>query len=307
MSVFKNFTRVLSQSTLNSGNRTYILSLKNSIHNPALFTLSPGAPPQDIFQLSLAAYHLVRKGEIGRNLLHQIEGESAKNNTYADAQQRLQKDYDDNQKLAGEYTEELRRVLRSGVTTLPVHNAIHALYALEATSNGDAALYEEFLFPVIKEKIQHASLNNLIELTGILSTGKHYKDTALWSSVLKQLDTKFDRPGPKYVTYSGWSLDSYELEAVEEGQDQHETEFERYWADRKDGSSHYANLRSELRVAYDKIKGSFLNRILQRETRIANSLDNFKERLEREKLRKSLEGARSAGINVDAVIGRLRS
>lgn len=307
MSVFRNFSKVISQATLNSGNRTYMLKLTNSIQNPTLFALSQGTPPQDIFQLSLAAYHLVRKAEAERVVLQQIEGESAKNQSlFADAQERLENACTENDRLANQYVNELKKTLRSNVTNLPVHNAIQALYALEATNNADATLYEEQLFPLIREKLQYASLHNLIELAGILSNGQHYKDKALWNGVLEQLDAKFDRPGPKYVKYSGWTLDSYEIDTPQAA-DGHNTEQERYWAERKDGSKHFAELKSEVRGVLDLVRGNFLYRLLQRETRISTALDNFQERLEREKLRKSLEGARNAGIKVDDVIGRLRS
>jgi len=305
--VFKSFSKVISQATLNAQKRTYIVNHTFSIQNPALYYLNQNTPPQDLFQLSLVSYHLIRKNELGRNLIHQLEGETElPGSNLIDYRDRLLRKTDEDYRLASGYVDQIRKMLKANAGTLPVHNAIQALYAFEGTNKSDVPLYEEYLFPVIREKLAYASLNNLIELAHTLSNVKYYEDKELWNSIVQHLNEKFEKPGPKYVQYSGWDLDAYELQEKGSAHPEHRTETEKHLSQIRGGSKHIANLRHEIRTVFDWLRSGFLYRLLFKEARVSQTLDNFPEILDREKLRRGLEGARNAGINVDSVIGRLR-
>lgn len=306
MSFFKNFSKVLSQNTLNAQKRTYILSLKNSIHNPALYYLNQNEPPRDLYALSLVTYHLARRNQSDKKLVELFEHKGdSKAPAVASLPNSLVREYEDSQNLANQYGDQLVSVLRANGGDLPVHNAVHALWALEALNKSDKAVYEEHLFPIIKEKIQYASLNNLIELVSVLSNMKYFEDKALWQSVLGQLEKKFEAPGPQQVKYSGWKLDEYELDQRE--QLGIHTENERHYREiRHGGSEQVAQLKRHIREGWDWVKGAFLYRIIHREGRLTSTLDNFQEWPDRDVLRRGLEEARNAGVNVEGVFERLR-
>jgi len=308
MSVFRSFSKVLSQATLNAQKKTYIVNQPFAIQNPALYYLSQTAPPQDIYGLSLVSYHLVRKHEVGRNLLQQIAGEteSSASSNLLKYRENLTVESEKDQRLASEYVDRIAHLLRTHTGDLPVHNAIQALYAFEATGRSDLALYEEYLFPIIASKIQYASLNNLIELTTILSNLNYYQNTELWNTIVQQISQKFDRPGPKYVKTSGWDLDTYELEEKGNKTD-FQTASERHLEQLRTGNGQLADLRNEIRRVVDYVKTRYLYRFFFSEARIEQTGDNFTESLDRERLRKSLQTAGQNGINVSQVVERLRA
>ena len=152
MSLFKNFSRVISQATLNSKNNTYIVSSQNAIQNPVLYYLSSNSPPKDINELSLVAYHIVKKNELSRGLVNQLESEpNLGASALTSAYQNLVRASDENERVAHQYVDRLAYLLKTGAGTLPIHNAIQALYAFEAVNKTDRALYNEHLLPIIKD------------------------------------------------------------------------------------------------------------------------------------------------------------
>lgn len=305
MSVFRSLSRVLSQQQLNNKANNYVLNLKNSIQNPALYYLHSSTPPQDLYALSLVTYHLVRKHELGQNLVQQIEGQS-KGDALTSIQQRFVAETAESQKVVNEHVKELRKLLKVDVGSLPIHNAIQALYAFEATNNSDIPLYEATLFPIIKEKLHYASLNNLIELANILSNAKYFEDKSLWEGLLQQLDAKLNTPRPQYVNYSGWTLDTYEAASDKSKAEGQISESEQHFNDLKGGSESIADLKHQIRVYADWFISAFVYRFLFGEGRVTQTLDNFQEKTDRERIRRSLESAQNAGFNVDSVTLRLK-
>jgi len=148
-------------------------------------------------------------------------------------------------------------------------------------------------------------LNNLIELTSILSNIKYFGDKALWEGIVKQLDEKYSRPAPQSVKYSGWNLDEYELDGRPSGG--FSTENERYVSELRSSGKQVANLKKLVRSLYDNLKGSFGYRVLFRDGSITTTLDNFEETLDKERLRRGLEAAQNAGINVESALGRVKA
>jgi len=306
MSVFKSFSKVISQATLNSQAKTYILSQRYGVQNPVLYYLNQPTPPQDIFQVSLISYHLARKNEVNRNLLQQLEGSTPEStNSLSDYRNTLSTQAEKENRLAEEYVTQLTSLLNSGMTDLPIDNAVKALYAYEATNRSDVALYEKYLFPVIRSKLAYASLNNLIELTTVLSNIKYFEDKALWEGIVKRLGEKFDRPSPKYVRNTGWELNAYE-EDEGPARSKFTTDAERHYADIKESGNVLGNLKNEIRNVWNQIQGRFIYRLFFNEGTLSGVTESFPEVVDKEKLRTGLEGARNAGINVEDVIGRLR-
>lgn len=308
MSVFRSFSKVLSQATLNAQKRTYIVNQPFALQNPAHYYLSQTAPPQDLFGLSLVSYHLVRKHEVGRTLVQQIAGETeaSASSSLLKYRERLTVDAEKDQSLAGEYVDRMTHLLKTHTGELPVHNAIQALYAFEGTNRSDLALYEEYLFPIIRSKIQYASLNNLIELTNVLTNLNYFQDKDLWNAIVQQIGEKFERPGPKYVKTSGWDLDAYEYEEKSKVS-QFQTASERHLEQLRSGNGQVAELRNEIRKIVDYVKTRYLYRLFFSEGRIEQTADNFAETLDRERLRKALQTAGGNGISVDSVLDRLRA
>jgi len=308
MSVFRSFSKVLSQATLNAQKRTYIVNQPFSVQNPALYYLTQTAPPQDLFGLSLVSYHLARKHEVSQNLLQQIsqETEASASSNLLNYRQRLSLQAEQDHRLATEYVDRMTHLLRTHTGDLPVHNAIQALYAFEATNRSDLAFYQDYLFPIILSKIQYASLNNLIELTTILANLNHFEDKQLWDSVIKQLHEKFDRPGPKYVKTSGWDLDAYEIDEKGNKKTEFSTGTQLHLEQLRRGNGYVADLKNEIRRVVDQVKSRYLYRLFFSESRIEQTADNFPEVLDRERLRQALQKAGSNGINVESVTGRMR-
>jgi len=308
MSLFKSFSKVISQATLNSQTKTYILTQRFGIQNPAFYYLNESAPSGDIFQLSLVSYHLARKNEVNRRLLQQLEEKSSAQpaSELAEYRESLTREADEGNRLVSQHVDKLESLFNSGITNLPINHAIKALYAFEATNKSNIPLYEKFLFPVIKEKLAYASLHNLIELTSLLSSVKYFEDKALWEGILKQLGQKFERPGPEYVKYSGWEINEYENDEKGVVRPKHDTEAERHFNDMIESGKIFGTLKHEVRKAWDSIQSKVLYRFLFRERTLTGTADDFPEILDRERLRTGLEAARNAGINVEDVIGRLK-
>ncbi len=308
MSVFRSFSKVLSQATLNAQKRTYIVNQTFSVQNPALYYLTQTAPPQDLYGLSLVSYHLARKHEVSQNLLQQIaqETEASASSNLLNYRQTLTLQAEQDQRLATEYVDRMTHLLRTQTGDMPVHNAIQALYAFEATNRSDLAFYQEYLFPLILSKIHNASLNNLIELTSILANLNHFEDKQLWDAIIQNLHVKFDRPGPKYVKTSGWDLDAYEIDEKGNKRAEFATGTQLHLEQLRRGNGYVADIRNEIRKVVDHVKSRYLYRLFFSEARVEQTADSFPEILDRERLKVALQKAGNNGINVESVSGRVR-
>lgn len=291
MSLFKNFNKVLSQATLNNKRNAFLIRSPNALTNPALYYLNNGSDLRDPFNLALVSYHLVRKVQSDREIHKQLSqtGSSSQDSFTL----KVLRDIKTNEELLNQYLHDLRLLLKLQKFDLPIAHLVQTLYSFENYNTSDFPFYEQYIFPLIKQKIQYASLHNLYQLTTILTQANYYEDKELWSAIVQRIEEKASAPHLREVKYSGWTLDTYELdERTPEKTPQ--TENERYFAG---GIGFIGNLKAQYRDLMDYLCNRFWNRFVFTEPRIMSSADSFTEEIDEAKFNAALEEAGRNGID----------
>jgi len=212
MSLFKNFNKLIKQSSLNNPSNNYLLTYRFKFSDPALYSIGSKVGLQDPFDLPLVSYHITRKIQSDRALLEQLEGAQGKEDVKAQVLQDLQA-YES--RIDGQI-DDLKRIFR-GHLDFPVQHAIQTLYTLENNDRSDVEFYEKTLFPAIKAKIQYASKTNLADLAICLSELKYFEDKELWNAVVERLEAKYREPQYQPVGYYCWRTDQF-VEAKKTGE-----------------------------------------------------------------------------------------
>lgn len=297
MSLFKNFSKVISQSALNNKKNLYQVWTCSTFNNPAHYYLGPNADLKDPYQLSVVAYHTVKKYQSDKALLDKC-GVSGNDNLQS-LRVRLVQDLATNEALLNQFVHDLTLIFKLNKFDLPIQNLIGSVYTFEHYKGSNVQFYEEYIFPAIRNKLQYASLSNLSDLVISLSNAKYFENKELWNSVLKHLRTRLEGNNAQWVKYNGWDLDAYESIDCSKWT-WHNTENERlYEALTKGGPT--GRIKHIWRTNWDNLKVSILNRFLYNDKKLGSRLDCFEDQVDQERLKAAINEAGHNGIDIGDV------
>ncbi len=109
----------------------------------------------------------------------------------------------------------MQTLLRSNLYEFPVNTCADILYTFAANSNGENtknvnSIIKESVIPKLKEKLDYASTQNLIDITWALNKLNYFEDKALWKSIFDKITTKTHTWQYTECSYHAWVTDVYE-------------------------------------------------------------------------------------------------
>ena len=310
--MFRKYDKIISATSLANRQNNYLINWLFKSTNPtSLYTsrLTNNKLSEDPFELSLLSYHLVRKSKADA-ALNEL---AAKDNSEAIKKftQHLEIEQSYNSSLLDKYIQQLKVVISYSPQDLPVHTAIGAYYSMQFAGKADTQFCNQYLLPVIAQKIQYASLANLADLVEALNNAKSYSNTGLWKKIGEQVNTKASEPKFQEVVYNAWSLDQYEADGQKKKPTTRvESSNQHYYNDLKSGGELLANAKREVRKVLNMISNQALRRLFTNEGRITTTLDQFDEKVEVDDLVRNLEEAANnvgeAGAQLKSASSKLR-
>jgi len=266
----RNLQKVVSASSFAAKTHNYLFASYGRNFSPASFYFTPqdenlqSGHSHDPFTLALLASELTREN---RNLTQFLESLPVDSKQEA-LQNDLISNIQENKAFIKSYTKELALQLKSQTFNFPVETCSHAIYAFEHNNESQKDLYQQILFPIIKEKLNFMSFEGLAKLISGLVQAQSFEDKNLLNSVLGRLREKaHQREGRQFVGFNAWKLDRYELmEKKNEVQGTVQDLKEKH-------SGSVGALKHWLRVNWAFLQNNLLFRVFYRETRIHRQFD----------------------------------
>lgn len=261
----RNLQKVVSASSFAAKTHNFLLANYGHTIAPASLYFSPkdlnlqSGHSHDPFTLALLASELTRENRILSTFLQgiteDVKQEALKNE--------FSEKINENTDYINSYTRELAAQLRSKTFDFPVETCSNAIYAFEHNNASQKDLYQQILFPLIKQKLEFLSFQGLARLISGLLQAKSLEDKSLLNAVLARLREKVkERQAREFVGFSAWKLDRYETSA---GKNAAGSEIQEL---KEKCSGSLGALKHWLRVNWAFLQNNLLFRALYRESRV---------------------------------------
>lgn len=211
MSFFKLTEKVIPTHVINSGKQRFVLSIGHSFspaknwYSKSQVELLPGNSLSS-FQVSQVAYDLQREIDF-----HQTLSPEVTEKLRVELLQTIQEDATQMRV----FWEELKRRVVSGPRDLPVQYAANYVYLAGRLGEFDAKSFEANLLPLIREKWEYLSLQNVCDLVDGLTRVGYYENTKLWEDLNVLANQKLQKGLPERVKNSNSFVFQYEPAAEE--------------------------------------------------------------------------------------------
>ncbi|EAR95690.2 hypothetical protein TTHERM_00268000 (macronuclear) [Tetrahymena thermophila SB210] len=208
--LLRNFEKLVCQSQLSKAGHKLLLRSPNSTLHPTAFYYKRNssqrlANEMDVFQLGLAAAALTRQANNYAQLLDQVDKEAVRE----EVQERITQNHSD----LNVYFGEILSLFKIGKKECPVQTVADISYVLAfgpIQVPNAAAIITENLLPVLKEKLDYASIHNLQDILSAFVKLNYVSDKELLKRLITALSQK-DFPNQlQPVTNHAWNIDQYE-------------------------------------------------------------------------------------------------
>lgn len=281
----RNLSKLVSNSNFSQKTHNFLLSNPGVTWNPASYYFNSqyrsleAGHSQTPFSLGLISYELSRQN----NNLSELLQRNVKNS----ANDEIQVKYSENVETIKNYLSEFSILVRTESFNLPIQICTNAVYAFENNNLSAPELYQKYLFPTIKSKINYISYQGAADLIISLVKGNQYQDKELISLVLEQLKEKSSfLANSQKVNFHSWKLNQYE-QADNQNKKFYASEDQRFFEESQN-SSNLANIKHWIRVNYSNLWNRILSPFLFREKRVNYEFDQINSVEEKKKLGQAL-------------------
>lgn len=301
----RNFQKLVHSSAFAAKTHPFIFSSAGRKFSPASYYFNPNENLQngtshDPFTLSMISYELTRENQCLQQTLQKFNDSAEKKNLIDEIKNKI----DENNAFIADHLKQLAVQFKTNAFDVPVDACSNAVFAFENNGNSQKDLYEKFIFPIIKKKLDYMSFHGLANLINGIVSSKSTQDQALVKSVLERLKQKVQEANQaEFVEYSAWKVDRYEKSEKKQAA---QADFVQYASE--GNNSFVGNLKNWLRVTYSTVQNFLLFRIFYRETRINRQFGEVNEEDIRKTLLEDLEKLHSldSNLNCSEIIDLLR-
>ena len=274
MTSLRNLEKVISASRFAAKTHNFHLSSYGVTFHPASFYFSSrdqvlkSDHSHDPFTLALLSSELTREN---RNLSYHLQ--SLQDSKQEALKEEINAKVLENSAFIRSYNKELALELKTKSFQFPVDTCANAIYAFEHNGQSNKELYQQVLFPVIREKLGFISFEGLAKLVSGLVQAKSFEDKTLLTAVLGRLREKInERAGREFVQYNAWKLDRYEQ--IQKKKAESSSEIENL---KEKTSGSFGSLKHWLRVNWAFLQNNLLFRVFYRETRVQRQFEEATE------------------------------